>query len=136
MTAQIIDFPMDRVRQPVVSSSNRANQTQFAPLPVRTSVKVARFVLFFSLVCTLLGFLFVNSTAGLSPAQANSEVGQTSSEGNFAYITVMSGETLWSIAQRYAPNQDPRDFIANLVALNNLNGTVLTPGMQLALPLK
>jgi hypothetical protein len=47
----------------------------------------------------------------------------------------MSGETLWTIANRYAPNQDPRDYIANLVALNNLNDSVLTPGMQLALPL-
>jgi len=102
---------------------------------VRTSVKVARVVLFISLVSGILALLLLNSSAGLSPAQANSETSKSATQGNFAYITVMSGETLWTIAQRYAPNQDPRDYIANLVALNNLNDSVLTPGMQLALPL-
>lgn len=135
MTAQIIDFPMDRVRKPATQRAMRSRQPYQVQTGVRTSVKIARAVLFISLVSGILALLLLNSSAGLSPAQANSETSKSATQGNFAYITVMSGETLWTIAQRYAPNQDPRDYIANVVALNNLNDSVLTPGMQLALPL-
>ncbi|NBQ93258.1 MAG: LysM peptidoglycan-binding domain-containing protein, partial [Micrococcales bacterium] len=52
----------------------------------------------------------------------------------FAYVTVMSGQSLWDLAEEYAPNRDPRDFISDLMALNNLNSSSVDPGMQLALP--
>ncbi len=135
MTAQIIEFPMDRVRKPVAqATSHQVSRTYHQQGQVRVSVKIARIVILLGLTFGALSFLFFSVSAGLSPAQANSET-NSSTQANFAYVTVMSGETLWSIAERYAPNQDPRDFIANLIALNNLNDSVLTPGMQIALPL-
>lgn len=135
MTAQIIEFPMDRVRKPATSRVSGSRQPVRYQSQTRTSVKIARLVLVSGLAFGLLTLTFLNVTSGLSPAQANSDASSSSVKVNFAYVTVMSGETLWTLAARYAPNQDPRDFIANIVALNNLNGTSLTPGMQIALPL-
>ncbi len=134
MTAQIIEFPVDRVRKPAIARSSRANSSLETPFQVRTSVRVVRAIIFWGALVAVFSALFFNGSADLSPAQANSE-STNSAQGNFAYVTVMSGETLWSLAETYAPDQDPRDFIANLKALNNLSGTSLAPGMQLALPL-
>ncbi|MGH1527243.1 LysM peptidoglycan-binding domain-containing protein [Leifsonia sp. L25] len=52
----------------------------------------------------------------------------------FHYVTVQSGDSLWSVASRIAPNADPRDVIADLVNLNGLSSAVVTPGQQLAIP--
>jgi len=52
----------------------------------------------------------------------------------FHYVTVQSGDSLWSVAERLAPNADPRDVIADLVSLNGLESAVVTPGQQLAVP--
>lgn len=52
----------------------------------------------------------------------------------FHYVTVQSGDSLWSVASRIAPNADPRNVIADLVNLNGLSSAVVTPGQQLAIP--
>jgi hypothetical protein len=46
----------------------------------------------------------------------------------------MSGQSLWTIAELYGANQDPQDFIAKVIALNNLSDSVVPAGMRLALP--
>jgi hypothetical protein len=46
----------------------------------------------------------------------------------------MGGDSLWSIAEQYAPDRDPRDFIAEIVALNNMSDSVVDAGMRIALP--
>jgi nucleoid-associated protein YgaU len=48
-----------------------------------------------------------------------------------ASVTVRSGDTLWSIANRVAPNIDPRSEVATLQRLNHLAGVALTPGQTL-----
>jgi LysM repeat protein len=48
-----------------------------------------------------------------------------------AAVTVQSGDTLWSIATRVAPNADPRAEVAALQARNHLTGVDLTPGQVL-----
>ncbi len=50
------------------------------------------------------------------------------------YVTVQYGDSLWSLANVYAPNSDPRDWIAEVVLLNALSSVDLTPGQQIALP--
>ncbi|MCF8524199.1 MAG: LysM peptidoglycan-binding domain-containing protein [Aquiluna sp.] len=54
--------------------------------------------------------------------------------GELQYVTVQSGDSLWSLADSYAPNEDPRDWIAEVVLLNALETAELTPGQQIALP--
>jgi LysM repeat protein len=53
---------------------------------------------------------------------------------DFDYVTVMSGDTLWSIAELIDPTGDPRDTIAELMTLNQLSSASLSPGQELAIP--
>jgi nucleoid-associated protein YgaU len=48
-----------------------------------------------------------------------------------ATVTVQSGDTLWSIASRVAPNRDPRDEVARLQQVNHLSGVDLAAGQVL-----
>ena len=50
-------------------------------------------------------------------------------------VTVEGGQTLWAIAEIYAPDSDPRDFIADVMSINEL-GTSLVAGQQLLIPAK
>lgn len=52
----------------------------------------------------------------------------------FEYITVLSGDTLWDIAAEVDPSADPRDVVAEIMALNQLSTAALTPGQNLAIP--
>jgi hypothetical protein len=52
----------------------------------------------------------------------------------FQYVTVESGQSLWSIAEKVAPSADPRDVIADIVSLNQLDTAVVSPGQRLAIP--
>jgi nucleoid-associated protein YgaU len=49
-------------------------------------------------------------------------------------VVVQSGDTLWSLAQRVAPGEDPRAVVDAIVELNGLYSVDLTPGMELQLP--
>lgn len=49
-------------------------------------------------------------------------------------IVVQAGDTLWAIAERYAPEgADPRAYVGTLIALNGLDGG-LVAGERLELP--
>lgn len=52
----------------------------------------------------------------------------------FQYVTVESGQSLWSIAEKVAPSADPRDVITEIVSLNQLDSAVVSPGQRLAIP--
>ncbi|AWB88917.1 LysM peptidoglycan-binding domain-containing protein [Salinibacterium hongtaonis] len=49
-------------------------------------------------------------------------------------VTVDAGESLWSIASEISPNSDPRDFVAEVLAFNQLSSADVFPGQQLAIP--
>jgi hypothetical protein len=48
-------------------------------------------------------------------------------------VQVEPGDTLWSIATRAAPGQDPRDLIDEIEELNGLDGS-LQVGTEIAVP--
>lgn len=56
------------------------------------------------------------------------------SKAEFTYVTVLAGQSLWQIAAEVAPNEDPRDFIADVVSLNALTSAEVVPGQRIALP--
>lgn len=58
----------------------------------------------------------------------------TEVDNNFEYMTVLSGDTLWSIAESVDPAADPRDIVANIMSLNQLSNAALQPGQELAIP--
>jgi LysM repeat protein len=46
-------------------------------------------------------------------------------------VTVQPGESLWAIAGQVDPDRDPRDVIADIVQLNDLQAGKVMPGQQL-----
>jgi hypothetical protein len=67
---------------------------------------------------------------GASQAGADSTVSTTS----FEQVTVMPGDTLWSIAATIAPNADTQQVIADIVSLNQLETATVQPGQRIAIP--
>jgi LysM repeat protein len=51
-----------------------------------------------------------------------------------AVVTVRAGDTLWSIAQRVAPDVDPRAEVGALQRANRLSGVILRPGERIRVP--
>lgn len=50
-------------------------------------------------------------------------------------VTISHGDTLWSIASKFTPNElDIRDVIYAMKDMNNLENPTLHPGMQIKVP--
>lgn len=62
--------------------------------------------------------------------------GDQTTADTYSYVNVAPGETLWQLAQQLAPNADPRDVIADIVSLNQLDSTGVQAGQKLAIPTK
>ncbi|WP_427017016.1 LysM peptidoglycan-binding domain-containing protein [Pseudarthrobacter sp. P1] len=49
-------------------------------------------------------------------------------------VTVLSGQTLWSIAMAADSSRDTRDVVSDIVELNDLASSVVQPGQRLFVP--
>ena len=49
-------------------------------------------------------------------------------------VSVVTGETLWDLAARHAPERDPRHVVAEIVELNDLPSSVVQAGQSIAVP--
>jgi hypothetical protein len=67
-------------------------------------------------------------------AQGQAQASCEASSDSFTYVTVHSGETLWSLAEMHAGATDTREWIAQLITLNGLQDNQLQPGQRIALP--
>lgn len=72
-------------------------------------------------VATFTGVSAIASSEGTSIAE-------------FATITVLPGDTLWSLAAIIAPDADRRDVVDAIVRLNMLGGGAIFVGQKLAIP--
>jgi LysM repeat protein len=140
MSAQIIEFPMNRVRpaqQVKRTPGSYPSRTRTAPQVsyVSRPVAIARAILGWTLILGIAAALLVGFGKQGETAQAVGSEPSTSEVVEFEYVTIMSGDSLWGIAEQYAPDRDPRDFIADIMALNNLSDSVVDAGMRLALPI-
>nr|WP_309107231.1 LysM peptidoglycan-binding domain-containing protein [Arthrobacter sp.] len=79
-----------------------------------------------ALLMSLSGFL-------TSPAKAADTAAELSLTPTVT-VTVQQGQSLWAIAGTVAPKRDPRDVVADIVQLNNLDGGAVSPGQQLFVP--
>jgi hypothetical protein len=140
MSAQIIEFPMNRVRpaQQVVRTPGQYRQrTPVRPVAVNqvSPLAIVRAVLGWTLILVISGGLLLGVGKTIQSAQASDSDLTSSTAVTFEYVTIMQGDSLWSVAEEYAPNRDPRDFIAEVVALNNMTDSVVDAGMRIALPI-
>ena len=74
--------------------------------------------------------------AAFSLGRANSQAAPTAGEApvSVEQITVQPGESLWAVARRVAPQNDPREVIGQIRRLNRLQDSQLQAGQQLLLP--
>lgn len=73
------------------------------------------------------GLLFASVTSAASAGSAHAST-------TFATVTVDAGESLWAIAERIAPQADPREVIGELERLNGLADSAVLPGQTLSIP--
>lgn len=66
------------------------------------------------------------------PAVATSN----SSSVVFEYATIEAGQSLWQLASAIAPEADPRDVIADVMRLNQLDSSTVSPGQRIAIPVQ
>lgn len=112
----------------------RPSKTAAAVSPVsttKTRLRLTRrgrrvIALLVALPIVIAGFALAMNGGG---AVATS-VGSTNT---YSYVTVAAGESLWQLAHALAPTADPRDVIAEIVALNQISGDI-HPGQRLAIP--
>ena len=91
-------------------------------------------MVFIALPLTLLAVLLFGLAGFLNaPAKASDSASQLSGTPAISVI-VQPGQSLWTIAGTIAPERDPRDVIADIVQLNNLEAGRVMPGQQLFVP--
>lgn len=109
--------------------------TAAAVLPVRPATRLKltargrRVVLAIAAVPLAAGIGFAALSGGSAMAS-----GEHVATASFATVTVMPGDTLWSIAESIAPSADPREVIGDITRLNVLHGGELQIGQELAIP--
>lgn len=108
-----------------MSATTSTSHTPAAPLRL---TRRGRVLLLAVLVAVLFG--------AFSVGRAATEAAPVAGEGApAAQLTVVQpGESLWGLARRIAPDNDPRAVIAQIRRLNDLTTSQLQPGQQLLLP--
>lgn len=110
-----------------------------ATLPVTSAGAVrlritrrGRIVLGTLITMLVLALLGVAAMFGATGAVASSEAGNA----EFGYVIVQPGESLWGLATTLDASADPRDVIAEIVRLNQLEGSEIQAGEPIAVPLR
>ncbi|GAA1317494.1 LysM peptidoglycan-binding domain-containing protein [Leucobacter albus] len=80
----------------------------------------------------IAGALGVAAAFAAPGAEANGTV----SSQEFPYVLAQSGDSLWSIASALDPAADPRDIVAELQRLNQIDAADLRAGDSIAVPLR
>ena len=75
--------------------------------------------------------------AGVAAFAAPQALASNSASGQeFHYVVAQPGASLWSLASTLDPAADPRDLVAELVQLNQLDGSGVQAGQPIAVPLR
>ena len=121
--------------QPQKAGRPQAGQRKQEGQPPLRLTRRGRFV-FFGVPLILLAALILSFSGFLNaPAKAADSADQLSVTPTVS-VTVQPGESLWAIAGSVAPERDPRDVVADIVQLNNLDAARVMPGQQLFVPSK
>ena len=111
----------------------RAVRSSQSGQPV-TLTRRGRLVVTLGVVLLALAALVGVAALLLGPAATPAAASGSTSHAALTTITVRSGETLWSIATRVAPNSDPRETVTALREVNNLNTGYVYAGQRLIVP--
>ncbi|MGN6089909.1 MAG: LysM peptidoglycan-binding domain-containing protein [Actinomycetales bacterium] len=82
----------------------------------------------------LLVSLTIAATAAVGLSVGLHGSAQASDTVSTRAVVVEPGQSLWQIARSVSPQRDPRDVIADIVAINHLGGVTVQAGQQLQVP--
>lgn len=123
-------FPTQRSRDPRPGGVPGAHLRVVPPRVTAPALRLTRrghLVLFLVSCLVLLGAIV------LSGGVADAAV-VPSARAATAVLTVNQGDSLWSIARRIAPGEDPRGVVMRIRDLNGLAVNGLMPGQRLVVP--
>lgn len=84
----------------------------------------------------LMGALLVLSVVlGVLLGGGSAQGGEQSRPLPVVRHVVSPGETLWQVAERVAPGEDPRDVVLRIVETNGLTGANVEAGTRLVVPI-
>ncbi len=86
-----------------------------------------------AILLVIAALLFTAFSLGRAGSQASGDSAPAVAP-RVEQITVLPGDTLWSVAKRIAPDNDPREVVSQIRDLNDLSSTELQVGQQLLLP--
>ena len=86
----------------------------------------SRFIAFVAITIILFTMIF-NFMFTLNTAQSETVE-------QFIKVGVMSGDTLWSIAETYMPDMDTREAVYIIKQVNGLDTNIITAGSVLEIP--
>ena len=119
-----------RERARAMSTTFPVVVTTPAPLaPLRLTAR-GRLLLGASGLVVALSLISATSALG----SGDGAVSTASELSSYEVITVLPGESLWSIAGEVAPEANRADVVAAIVDLNGLNGSALHSGQRLRVP--
>lgn len=78
------------------------------------------------------GFLFILSLITFIMIYTNAVSGYKVPQ--YQSILVNSGDTLWSIAEKYGSNYDIREYIHNIKEINNLESSLIHENTAILIP--
>ncbi len=81
-------------------------------------------------IVIFLGLGGQDAVAGL----ATTGQASTRDSASFTYVSIAPGQPLWQLAEQVAPQADPREVVADILALNGLRSADVQPGQELAIP--
>ena len=126
-----VSGPVGSVRSTAVRST-AVPSTAVRRTPTRSRLRMTRrgraLLLVIASAPVVVLALFFGINAGGATATTSSTPLQT--------ITMPAGESLWQVATEIAPKADPRNFIADVVSVNQLASTNVQPGQALQIPAK
>lgn len=105
--------------------STAANTSRFAPRSRAHAIQ-RRLIAVAVLAGAVFAFL-----VGQGAASASNE---PVSASNLLYVTIVEGQSLWSLADELAPNADPRQFVEDVITTNGLDSASVQPGQRIAIP--
>ena len=112
------------------TTSSPTTTSPITSSPITSSVRLTRRGRALLLVL-LVGLVLIAFSLGRVGSHADTGHAATAP---LAQTTVHAGETLWAVAQRVAPGQDPRAVVQRIREINHLDGGVVQAGQQLLLP--
>ena len=87
-----------------------------------------------AVLVTLVAAPLVAAALALALNGGSAVATKTGSSVPLESVTVFPGESLWALAEEIAPQADPREFIADVLAFNQLGSADVQAGQQLDIP--